>query len=170
MKKLSEVPFISISNENLMAAADMLDREQMGELMEMIIDAVLNDGQPSSDNKCVNGVFKQFMAVIERKAKGYAKRVEPLEKVNEERKKQQEEPQVSTFTEPTTTQPVETNSKVEDESFNKFLEHFHKIEVKFGRYEMELKLKDLCDKEDYDFNWVRGRYYNKYPIKNEVYV
>lgn len=133
MKKLSEVPFISISNENLMAAADMLDREQMGELMEMIIDAVLNDGQPSSDNKCVNGVFKQFMAVIERKAKGYAKRVEPLEKVNEERKKQQEEPQVSTFTEPTTTQPVEDY----DPTYDDCLETLKQIMVDEGDYKME---------------------------------
>lgn len=98
MKKLSEVPFISISKENLDAANDMLDREQKGELLEMIIDAVRNDGYPTSEDRYVNGIFNQFMSVIERKAKGYANRVEPLEKINEERKKQAEEPQVSTYT------------------------------------------------------------------------
>lgn len=136
------MPFISVSKENLEAAADMLDREQKGELMEMIIDAVLNDGYPSSEDRYVNGVFKQFMSVIERKAKGYAKRVEPLEKVNEERKKQQEEP----------TQPVEDY----DPTFDNCIQTLQMVRAEQGDYAMEaeanrmakanpiLNVKELC--------------------------
>lgn len=82
MKKLSEMPGINISAENLEAAGDMLDREQKGELLEMIIDAVRNDGNPTTEDRYVRGVFKQFMSVIERRAAGYSKRQEALDKVN----------------------------------------------------------------------------------------
>lgn len=97
MKKLSELPFVDISRENLQAANDMLDREQKGELLEMIIDAVLNDGFPSSEDRYVKGVFNQFMSVIERKAAGCAKRLETLDKINEEKKKKGQEPLLTTY-------------------------------------------------------------------------
>ncbi len=87
MKKLSEIPFINVSVENLMLANDMLDREQKGELLEMIIDAVLNNSSPMSENKCVSGVFNQFMAVINRKAESYANRVRGLDEYNKSRAK-----------------------------------------------------------------------------------
>ena len=85
MKKLSEIPFINVSKENLMAAADMLDREQKGELLEMIIDAVLNDSSPTSNSKCVSGVFNQFMAVINRKAEKCVNRAKGIEEYNRKR-------------------------------------------------------------------------------------
>ena len=97
MKKLSELPFVDISRENLQAANDMLDREQKGELLEMIIDAVLNDGFPSSEDRYVKGVFNQFMSVIERKAAGCAKRLEALDKINEEKKKKEQESLLTTY-------------------------------------------------------------------------
>lgn len=145
------MPFISVSKENLEAAADMLDREQKGELMEMIIDAVLNDGYPSSEDRYVNGVFKQFMSVIERKAKGYAKRVEPLERVNEERKKQPEEQQASAFTEPIITQSVDEY----DPTFDNCIQTLQMVRAEKGDYMMEYEAdrlsrefgfstKDLC--------------------------
>ena len=87
MKKLSEIPFINVSVENLMLANDMLDREQKGELLEMIIDAVLNDASPTSERKSVSGVFNQFMAVINRKAESYANRVRGLDEYNKSRAK-----------------------------------------------------------------------------------
>lgn len=97
MKRLSETPFINISAENLDAASDMLDRNQKGELLEMIIEAVRNDGAPTTEDRYVRGVFNQFMAVIERKARGYAQRQEALDKVNEAKKKKPE-PEVSVNT------------------------------------------------------------------------
>lgn len=68
-----------------MAAGDMLDREQKGELLEMIIDAVLNDSSPTSNSRCVSGVFNQFMAVIQRKAESYSNRVRPLDEINKKK-------------------------------------------------------------------------------------
>lgn len=87
MKKLREIPFVNVSVENLMLANDMLDREQKGELLEMIIDAVLNDSSPTSENKCVSGVFNQFMAVINRKAESYTDRMRGLDEYNKSRAK-----------------------------------------------------------------------------------
>lgn len=147
MNKLSELPFISISKENLMAAADMLDREQMGEVMEMIIDAVLNDGQPSSDNKCVNGVFKQFMAVIERKSSSYFGRKKHIDKVNEAKKQRAEEERATT-----TTQPVEDY----DPTFDNCIQTLQMVRAEKGDYRMEAEanrlsreygysVKDLCE-------------------------
>lgn len=127
------MPFVSISKENLEAAADMLDREQKGELLEMIIDAVLNDGYPSSEDRYVNGVFKQFMSVIERKAKGYAKRVEPLEKVNEERKKQAEERTETEY----------------DPNYDKCLETLQLVRAEKGDYMMEAEANRMSSKYGY---------------------
>ena len=96
----SQMPLIVISRENLLAANDMLDREQKGELLEMIIDAVRNDGHPTSEDRYVNGIFNQFMSVIERKASAYFGRKKHMDEVNEQKKKgkKAEEPQVSTYT------------------------------------------------------------------------
>lgn len=92
MGKLSELPFVSISKENLMAASDMLNTQQKGELLEMIIDAVLNDAEPTSSTKCVSGVFNQFMAVIERKSKSYFGRKKHIDDVNDQKKQEKEQP------------------------------------------------------------------------------
>lgn len=90
MRQLSDVSFINISAENLDAAADMLNRDQKGELLEMIIEAVRNNGKPQSQDRFVNGVYHQFMSVISRKAAGLIKQLEALDKINEEKKKSKE--------------------------------------------------------------------------------
>jgi hypothetical protein len=107
---LSQMPFIVISRENLLAANDMLDREQKGELLEMIIDTVLNDGNPKGESKCVNGVYNQFMSVSERKAASYFGRKEHMDEVNEQKKKgkKTEEPQVSTYSDTPPSQEAAT--------------------------------------------------------------
>ena len=76
-----------------MAANDFLDREQKGELLEMIIDTVLNGVEPTSDDRAVIGVYNQFMAVIGRKAEGVIKKLNALDEVNAEKKKGKEEPE-----------------------------------------------------------------------------
>lgn len=95
MKKLSEIPFICISQENLTAAKDMLNLQEKGELLEMLIEAVTEDASPSTENRYVQGVFNQFMAVIERKAESYNERMKGLDKFNAERKSKNGEPQAS---------------------------------------------------------------------------
>lgn len=151
MKKLSEMPFISISKENLMAASDMLDTEQKGELMEMIIDAILNDAYPTSEDRCVNGVYKQFMAVIERKAEGYAKRVANLDKVNQEKKKQtkteQKEEEVSTYT---------PNAKIDEED----LEKIFKAEIKETDRDFGWRIRDVAKKTGLTQDFVQSQYYD----------
>ncbi len=139
-----------------MAASDMLDREQMGELMEMMIDAVLNDAYPTSDDRCVNGVYKQFMAVIERKAEGYAKRVANLDKVNQEKKKQtkteQKEEEVSTYT-PT--------ADITDDDMEKiFL-----AETKEGGREYEWRIRQVAAKTGQTQDWVQSQYNNYRQMK-----
>lgn len=89
MESLQKLPFISISRENLMAANDLLDREQKGELMEMLINEVLNDNQPTTENRYVNCVFQQFMSVVRRNAESYFKKIKGLEKYNDKRQKAQ---------------------------------------------------------------------------------
>lgn len=92
MRTLKDVPFIDISRENLMAANDLLDREQKGELLEMIIDTVLNGECQNSDSRVVNGVFNQFMAVINRKAAGFITRLNTLDEINAGKKQEKEQP------------------------------------------------------------------------------
>ena len=92
MRTLKDVPFIDISRENLMAANDLLDREQKGELLEMIIDTVLNGECQNSDSKVVNGVFNQFIAVINRKAAGFITRLNTLDEINAGKKQEKEQP------------------------------------------------------------------------------
>ena len=74
-----------------MAANDLLDREQKGELLEMIIDTVLNGECQNSDSKVVNGVFNQFMAVINRKAAGCITRLNTLDEINAGKKQEKEQ-------------------------------------------------------------------------------
>ena len=131
-----------------MAAADMLDREQKGELLEMIIDAVLNDGQPSSDNKCVNGVFKQFMAVIERKSSSYFGRRKHIDEVNEAKKKE-EVPQVPTFVETTVTQPSIEQEIVYEPTYDNCLETLKQIMVDEGDYKMEAQANKYAKQYGY---------------------
>ena len=90
MKDFSNLPFIDISAENLDMAYDMLDREEMGELMEMIIKTIRLNEEPTTNNKVVRGVYNQFMSVISRKSEGFFKRKEALDKVNAERKTKKE--------------------------------------------------------------------------------
>lgn len=141
------MPFISISKENLMAASDMLDTEQKGELMEMIIDAILNDAYPTSEDRCVNGVYKQFMAVIERKAEGYAKRVANLDKVNQEKKKQaQSEPkeeEVSTYT-----------HKITDDD----LEKIYEAEFKGNVRDFDWRIRQTANKAGITKDMVQSQY------------
>lgn len=138
MEKLSELPFISISKENLMAASDMLDTEQKGELMEMIIDAVLNNGNPTSSTKCVNGVFNQFMAVIERKSKSYFGRKKHIDDVNDQKKQEKEQPIESNQefnTEASNSSMTQTMS-CPDPAFNFCVQALQDIRLEKGDYEM----------------------------------
>ena len=69
----------------------MLNLQEKGELLEMLIEAVTEDGAPTSENRYVQGIFNQFMAVIERKAEAYSGRMRGLDKFNAERKSKHEE-------------------------------------------------------------------------------
>lgn len=135
------------------AACDMLDREQKGELLEMIIDAIRNDGSPTTDDRYVRGVFNQFMSVIERKANGYAKRQEALDKVNAEKSKvkPKEEVEVSVYTD-----------KSESISVDDFVKYLNQIWNECGQSEFDRKFNDLSIK--YGFN--KTEVYNRYK---EVY-
>lgn len=155
---LSQMPFIVISRENLLAANDMLDREQKGELLEMIIDTVLNDGNPQGENKCVNGVYNQFMSVIERKAASYFGRKEHMDEVNEQKKKNKEqEPQVSTYTEvPQEPDPATVFRTIDDICV------YLNSEKKKGQYYFDREINKICRDYNLVFESVLSRYNEMY--------
>lgn len=168
MKKLSEIPFICISQENLTAAKDMLNLQEKGELLEMLIQAVTEDASPDTENRYVQGVFNQFMAVIERKAESYNERMKGLNKFNAERKSKQEESQVSVEEPMMNIQlvkqepivniqaeehqvPVRTNNEwvfdTEDDAINYLVD----VWSKEGLHTMERQRKYILDTNGYEF-------------------
>ena len=93
-KKLSDLPIICISKENLILLKDLYSEDEIGKIMLAIIDYVLFGTEPSLP-KGLNAGFKQLMYVVERKGEEYFKKVDRgtanLRDYNKKRKEQKSE-------------------------------------------------------------------------------
>lgn len=158
----------------------MLNLQEKGELLEMLIEAVTEDASPETENRYVQGVFNQFMAVIERKAESYNERMKGLNKFNAERKSKNEELQVSTeepmmdiqlvkqepivniqteepYTQTATPQPTEhqapvrTNNEWVFDTEDDAINYLVDVWSKEGLHTMERQRKYILDSNGYEF-------------------
>lgn len=84
------IPFISLSKENLQLIKGLLTREQAGEIFQSLYSYIYEGVEPTFNDKITSGVFDNIIMVIDRKAEGYFKKTavgkKNLDKVNAERK------------------------------------------------------------------------------------
>lgn len=84
--KNSDIPFLTISKENIFTICNSLENDEIGIIIKAFMDYVYFGIEPTFEKKHLNGIFMGVLQTMERKSKSYFSRAEHMNKVNNEKK------------------------------------------------------------------------------------